>query len=215
MAFQGKQRRGKSASESAPDATRLTCPDCGASVDRKGLLNPKSHSVFHCEGSKVALGCYMHEQHHSTVLWEPCWKCMGPMGCWLCMPGQVVRGERGLEYGNCELWCFRCRVAANLPTLLRHGPPAGFTMDAGAKQIQFGQLDGFPLLGEYPDHWKRAYYQACVARGIACDESPEMALNAFRKQLADFKINTVSLPSRRKLQRKRNEQVKALQEAQA
>lgn len=184
------------------------CPDC-----KEGIKPGQKH----CRGSQVSfyrapvyelrregnqLAKIVPEYHHGAP-WGPCWKCGGDMGCSLCVPGDR-------KTGRCfELYCRRCRVAANLDTLLEFGPPAGFCLEVSGRTLAWkDRSNEFPKLQAYPAAWVSAYVAQCIRLGVEYEGDGRAEFLAVRKQFERLigGERMPSAPSHRKLAQIKHEQ---------
>lgn len=192
-----KSARRKSEIKTKPEI----CLQCGEEVEI---------GLRHCAGSKVAFGGKTPTPHHGKVLWGPCWRCSTAMGCSACLPGK--RDQNGTIF-NDELICKRCRVKANLESMLNGGPISRFTFDFGREGPSFGKINKYtPGLEEYPFEWRAKYAAQRLRRGMPLDLSDEEAFEGLRLEIRKL-LETTEMPqelSKRQRQAERNRQVAAL-----
>ena len=180
----------------------IICGDCGTEVERKGLFDQKATMVVHCEGSKNAYGCLDHLPHHTTRVWDRCWKCAGYMGCAYCVP-------TGYKDGLCK----PCRVKTTLESLLNGGPVSAHYMSQGNDKLEWGTIKNrpTPALADYPKEWVRKYAEQCYRSGMSADGDDTGEWKECRKAFMDFRLAAIPRPKGRlALQRERNKQVAAL-----
>ena len=164
----------------------LVCVTCGWKPEKDDKW-PQGKPVIHCEGSSLAYVCVVTEPHHATQVHAPCWNCGKPMGCAVCVPG--------------ELLCRSCIVWTRKIEFLRHGP---FSNDA----ISIDQRKGMvaPGADSYPFDWKVDYRDLFPN---LTDDQLRASVDAQIRHMHGNRVMPREMTGR-ELQRERNSQVAAL-----